>query len=108
MIVYLLLNDKRLKVYLMIGSFRCKRTESLFNDATSKYFSSIQAVARRKLDMLNASTCLEDLRIPPSNHLELLKGDRKGQYSIRINNQFRLCFSWVDSNAENVEIVDYH
>lgn len=92
----------------MICSFKCKKTESLFKDATTKHFSSIKAVAMRKLDMINASTCLEDLRIPPSNRLELLKGDRKGQYSIRINSQFRLCFSWIDNNAENVEIVDYH
>jgi proteic killer suppression protein len=65
-------------------------------------------IARRKLDQLNAAVGLSDLRFPPSNHLEALKGDRKGQHSIRINQQYRLCFEWTDSGPAGVEIVDYH
>jgi len=68
----------------------------------------IQAVARRKLRMLNNAVTLDDLRIPPSNRLEALRGDRKGQHSIRINDQWRICFVWQNGNAEEVEIVDYH
>ena len=68
----------------------------------------LQRVALRKLTMLDAAVVLDDLRAPPGNHLELLKGDRAGQHSIRLNNQWRLCFKWTDAGAENVEIVDYH
>jgi proteic killer suppression protein len=68
----------------------------------------IQATARRKLRMLNNAAALEDLRLPPANRLEVLRGDRKGQHSIRINDQWRVCFSWNDGDAYNVEIVDYH
>jgi len=92
----------------MIKIFRCKETEKLFNDQPSKRFATIIKVARRKLEMLEAANKLEDLRNPPGNRLELLKGNRAGQYSIRINDQFRICFRWVDNEAENVEIVDYH
>jgi proteic killer suppression protein len=92
----------------MIKSFRCKETEKLFNDQPSKKFATINKVARRKLEMLEAANKLEDLRNPPGNRLELLKGNRAGQHSIRINDQFRICFRWVDNEAENVEIVDYH
>ena len=92
----------------MIKSFRCKETEKLFNDQTSKKFATIDRVSRRKLEMLEAAQKLEDLRNPPGNRLELLKGNRAGQYSIRINDQFRICFRWIDNSAENVEIVDYH
>lgn len=70
--------------------------------------SDIQHVARRKLRMPNSATTLDDLRIPPANRLEALKGDRKGQHSIRINDQWRICFSWKDGDAHGVEIVDYH
>ncbi len=69
---------------------------------------NIEPVARRKLMLLNAAAALEFLKVPPGNRLEALKGDRAGQYSIRINDQFRLCFRWADGNAEDVEIVDYH
>jgi len=93
----------------MIKSFASKETEKLFNrEVPKKIPKSIQQIARRKLEILDATEVLQDLRIPPSNHLEKLSGDRKGQYSIRINKQFRICFDWRDGDAYNVEIVDYH
>jgi len=92
----------------MIKSFRCKNTEKLFNDIEVPKFKNISRIARRKLEMLNAAPSIQSLRIPPGNHLEQLKGDRKGQYSIRINDQWRICFRWVDGNAIDVEIIDYH
>ena len=93
----------------MIKSFGCKRTAALFLGKSPKGFpSDILGVARRKLRMLETSTRLTDLRTPPSNHLEALKGDRAGQYSIRINDQWRICFLWLEDNAHEVEIVDYH
>lgn len=92
----------------MIKSFRSRRTEALFKDGRAKAFRSIRAVALRKLDMLDAATRLIDLRVPPSNRLEALKGDRKGQYSIRVNNQWRICFVWRDGHVHDVELVDYH
>ncbi|MFK5925386.1 MAG: type II toxin-antitoxin system RelE/ParE family toxin [Desulfuromusa sp.] len=91
----------------MIRSFKSKETERVFNRAFSKRFpNDIQRVALRKLRMLNRSTTLNDLRVPPSNHLEPLKGSRKGQHSIRINNQWRVCFKWQNGDAFAVEIVD--
>lgn len=93
----------------MIRSFKCKETEKIFNLVFSKKLpTTIQNVALRKLEMLNSAFDLDDLRIPPSNYLEALKGNRKGQYSIRINKQWRVCFKWEDANAQDVEIVDYH
>lgn len=93
----------------MIKSFRDRTTEAVFKGESPKGFqSSILKTARRKLVMIHAAVDLNDLRIPPSNHLEALKGDRKGQHSIRINDQFRVCFVWTKAGAENVEIVDYH
>ena len=93
----------------MILNFRSKQTEQIWRGGYVKGFpSDIQEVARRKLRMLNNATRLEDLRIPPANRLEALKGERKGQHSIRINDQWRLCFSWTDAGVSNVEIVDYH
>ena len=92
----------------MIASFRCAETQKLFADQPSKKFRAISRAARRKLEMIHSAHALQDLRNPPGNHLELLKGDRAGQHSIRINDQFRICFRWVDANAEDVEIVDYH
>ncbi|MEQ1717769.1 MAG: type II toxin-antitoxin system RelE/ParE family toxin [Hyphomicrobium sp.] len=91
----------------MLKSFRCRDTEALFNDTPVKRFSSIERSARRKLEMLAAAKRLDDLRVPPGNRLEALKGGRKGQHSIRINEQWRICFRW-DEGAEDVEIVDYH
>jgi proteic killer suppression protein len=91
----------------MIRGFRDRDTERLYKGETVRKFRAIERVALRKLDMLHAAERLEDLRQPPGNRLEALKGDRRGQHSIRINNQWRVCFIWNDG-AENVEIVDYH
>jgi toxin HigB-1 len=92
----------------MILSFRCAETRELFQTGRSRRFGTIAAVAARKLAILNAAASLEFLRSPPGNRLEALKGNRAGQHSIRINDQFRLCFIWNGSHAEQVEIVDYH
>lgn len=91
----------------MIRSFADKETERVFNGDYVPRFGAISKVAKRKLDMVNAAHVLNDLRVPPGNRLEALKGDRDGQYSIRINDQWRVCFAWNDG-AERVEIVDYH
>jgi toxin HigB-1 len=94
----------------MIISFACKETETIFNGTVSKQLpGDIQRTALRKLLIIEAAISIEDLRIPPGNRLEKLSGDRDGQYSIRINAQWRICFVWTDeSNAQDVEIVDYH
>jgi toxin HigB-1 len=93
----------------MIRSFKCKETEKVWNQVYSKKFLvDIQGVALRKLFMIQRAKELKDLMIPPANRLEKLKGDRKNQYSIRINDQYRICFSWNNSDAFDVEIVDYH
>ena len=93
----------------MIESFRDKRTAAVFLGRTSKGFpSDIAAAARRKLRMLDAATRLEDLRAPPGNRLEALERDRAGQHSIRVNDQWRVCFAWFEGGAREVEIVDYH
>ena len=93
----------------MIKSFRSKETARIYNRQRSRKLpQAIQRIALRKLRMLNNSRSLQDLRVPPSNHLEKLSGDRAGQYSIRINDQWRICFDWRDGDAYNVEIVDYH
>ena len=93
----------------MIKSFADKETEKIYRQEFSKKLpQSIQRIALRKLIMINNAETLNDLRIPPANRLEALKGDREGQYSIRINDQFRICFNISDSGIENVEIVDYH
>lgn len=93
----------------MIKSFSDKRTAAVFQGKTPKGFpSDIVSVARRKLAMLNRAMSLTDLKVPPSNHLEALKADRAGQHSIRVNDQFRVCFVWKDDGAHEVEIVDYH
>lgn len=92
----------------MIRSFKCKHTEALTQGDPVKQFFNITKVARRKLRQLEIADCLEDLRIPPGNRLEVLKGNRSGQYSIRINDRWRICFFRTDAAAENVEIVDYH
>ena len=92
----------------VIRSFRDRRTETLFRGETAPRLRAIEAAARRKLDMLDAATQLGDLRSPPGNRLEALRGDRRGQHSIRVNDQWRICFVWRDGGAEQVEIVDYH
>ena len=93
----------------MIKTFKCKETEKIFNGKFSKKLPhDIQGRALIKLHSLDIAEDIKDLLIPPYNKLEQLSGDRKGQYSIRINDQYRVCFSWVDNNAYDVEIVDYH
>ncbi len=92
----------------MIRTFRDKEVEALFLDNVVPRFRNIERVARRKLLYLNAAKRLEDLRMPPGNQLEALKGDRKGQHSIRVNDQWRICFTWHEGEAVNVEIVDYY
>ena len=93
----------------MIKSFKCKETEKIWNGKISRRLpQDIQRVARRKLRMLSNVESLNDLRIPPANRLEALLGMRAGQHSIRINDQWRICFIWRDDNAFAVEIVDYH
>ena len=92
----------------MIKSFRCKDTECLFRDELVSRFRNIERVARRKLEMLEAAVELNDLRQPPGNRLEALRGNRKDQHSIRINERWRVCFKWKVGYAHDVEIVDYH
>ena len=92
----------------MIVSFRNSDTKALFSGASVRKFVNIRAAAERKLQMLHRAVRLDDLRIPPQNRLEKLKGDRKGQWSIRINDQWRICFYFDDGDATDVEIVDYH
>ena len=92
----------------MIRSFKCADTEALAKGERVRRFVNIAAVARRKLRQLQIAGRLDDLRVPPGNRLEALKGNRRGQHSIRINDQWRVCFRWIDAGAEDVEIVDYH
>ncbi|MBM3461853.1 MAG: plasmid maintenance system killer protein [Armatimonadetes bacterium] len=97
----------------MIQSFADHGTEDVFNgkdtrEARQVCPRALRAVARRKLDQLNNAATLQDMRVPPGNHLEALAGDRDGQHSIRINQQYRVCFKWTDDGPTNVEIVDYH
>lgn len=92
----------------MIKTFKCPGTEALAKGRRVTRFVSIESVARRKLRQLQIAGRLEDLRVPPGNRLEALKGNRVGQYSIQVNDQFRVCFRWAAAGAEDVEIVDYH
>ena len=92
----------------MILRFRCDDTKELFETGKSKRFANIRAVAERKLQMLHSAVTLDFLRSPPGNRLETLAGDRKGQHSIRINDQWRVCFVWTMEGPLDVEIVDYH
>ncbi|OYU49111.1 MAG: plasmid maintenance system killer protein [Rhizobiales bacterium PAR1] len=93
----------------MIKSFRCKETAALFLDhICDRRWRGFESVAIRKLDMLDAAIRIEVLRLPPGNRLERLQGDREGQWSIRINDKWRICFRWVNGDVEDVEIVDYH
>jgi toxin HigB-1 len=92
----------------MIKTFRDADTNALFNGERVKRLVNIETVALRKLAMLNRAACLDDLRVPPANRLERLKGNRADSYSIRINDQFRLCFQFKHGDAFNVEIIDYH
>ena len=92
----------------MIQSFRCKDTLALYEGRKPRRFRAITVVAERKLSQLDAAQTLDFLRAPPGNRLEALAGDRKGQHSIRINDQWRVCFVWTNTGPANVEIVDYH
>ena len=92
----------------MIKTFKCADTQSLSKGERVKQFVNIASVARRKLRQLEIADRLDDLRVPPGNRLESLKGDRAGQHSIRVNDQCRVCFRWTDAGPEDVEIVDYH
>lgn len=92
----------------MVRSFKCSDTQSIYEGRNVARFANLKAQIERKLQMLDAAVSLDDLRSPPGNHLEALVGDRKGQHSIRINRQFRICFRWTDDGPEDVEVVDYH
>jgi len=92
----------------MIQSFKCTQTQERFETGKSRHFANIKQFAERKLTQLAAAVTLEFLKSPPGNHLELLAGDRAGQYSIRVNQQWRLCFVWTADGPADVEIVDYH
>jgi proteic killer suppression protein len=92
----------------VIKSFRCADTKRLFNDESVAKFANIRQPARRKLLMLHAAKRLTDLKVPPGNRLHRLEGDREGQHSISISDQWRICFVWLDGDAHQVEIVDYH
>ena len=93
---------------MTIRSFRCSDTEALYNGKSPRRFRNIESIAERKLQMLDDALELRDLRSPPGNRLEALSGNRAGQHSIRINDQWRVCFGWTDTGPMNVEIVDYH
>ena len=96
-------------ISIMIRSFRCRETEKIFRrEHAQKLPNNLERVAMRKLWMIDAAPDLNSLRVPPGNRLETLSGNRLGQHSIRINDQWRICFRWHDSNAYDVEIVDYH
>jgi len=92
----------------MIQGFKCTATQALFGGTSVARFVNFRSVAERKLQMLHRATRLDDLRVPPNNKLEALNRDRKGQHSLRINDQWRVCFVWTGSDATDVEIVDYH
>ena len=92
----------------MIQSFACADTQALYENGKSKRFANIKAIAERKLQQLDSAMTLNFLRSPPGNHLEALVGNRTGQYSIRINLQWRVCFIWTEQGPSNVEIIDYH
>lgn len=93
---------------MTIRSFRCSDTQALYEGGSPKRFRNIESIAQRKLQMLDDAVMLKDLRSPPGNRLEALRGDRADQYSIRINDQWRVCFVWTAAGPDGVEIVDYH
>ena len=102
------INAWRYYPVVTIKSFKCKETEALFQGRPVRRWVNVERPALRKLEQLDWSSVLEDLRVPPGNQLEALKGDRKGQHSIRVNDQWRVCFVWTPEGSKDVEIVDYH
>ena len=92
----------------MIKTFYCRETLALFEGGKARRFQAVASVAQRKLQMLDNACTIDDLRVPPGNRLEALHGDRRGQWSIRVNDRWRVCFRFKDGNAYDVEIVDYH
>ena len=102
------INASRYYVTVTIKSFKCKQTEALFQGRRVRRWVNVERPALRKLEQLDWSSVLEDLRVPPGNQLEALKGNRKGQHSIRVNDQWRVCFVWTREGPKDVEIVDYH
>jgi proteic killer suppression protein len=92
----------------MIQSFKCKDTQALYEGKSPRRFKAFLSVAERKLSQLDAAQTLDFMKAPPGNHLEALRGDRKGQHSVRINDQWRICFVWTETGPIDVEIVDYH
>jgi proteic killer suppression protein len=92
----------------MIRSFRSSEARRIFEGLRSRRFANLQSMIERKLQLLDSASTLGDLASPPNNRLEALKGDRKGQHSIRVNDQFRLCFRWTSEGPEDVDLVDYH
>ena len=99
---------QELPSYSVIESFRCKETEAVFRGGKSRKLQAIRVALERKLIMLHSAGVLSDLASPPGNRLEALSGDRKGQHSIRVNDQFRICFRWTEKGPADVEVVDYH
>ena len=93
---------------MAIKSFKCADTQALFELRSVPRFAGVERPALRKLVQLNMAECIDDMRVPPGNRLERLVGDRAGRWSIRVNDRLRICFAWVNGNAEEVEIVDYH
>lgn len=93
---------------MAILSFKCKQTKKLFEGKTAPRFANFRSSAERKLQLLDSAATLDFLRSPPGNHLEALSGKRKGEYSLRVNAQFRICFVWTENGPKDVEIIDYH
>jgi proteic killer suppression protein len=107
-ITFLPFNAARYTLDKVIESFKDKETQSIFETGKSRRFSNVAKAAKQKLDQIDLAKTLADLRVPPGNRLEALKGDRAGQHSIRVNDQYRVCFAWREDAAYDVELCDYH